>query len=102
MESQKFVRMRSARSEVIGALVLFFFLQTVFSGLLWAQLSTASINGIVKDTSNAVIPGATVVLQSVDTGVRRSAVTNGAGVYVILPRQQNLWVVSGSGSRPSV
>lgn len=84
MESQKFVRMRSARSEVIGALVLFFFLQTVFSGLLWAQLSTASINGIVKDTSNAVIPGATVVLQSVDTGVRRSAVTNGAGVYVIL------------------
>jgi hypothetical protein len=54
-----------------------------FAAIAHAQLATATINGTVKDTTGAVIPAATVVLQDVATGVKRVVTTNGAGVYVI-------------------
>jgi Carboxypeptidase regulatory-like domain len=50
----------------------------------FGQLSTASVNGVVRDPKGAVIPGATVVLRSVDTSVEHRSVTNGSGEYVIL------------------
>jgi len=46
-----------------------------------AQVSTASINGTVKDTAGAVIPDAALLLRNVDTGVDRRVVTNQVGVY---------------------
>jgi hypothetical protein len=49
-----------------------------------AQVSTASVNGIVRDPQGAVVPGATIVLRSVETSVQHPSVTNGAGEYVIL------------------
>ncbi|HLJ13310.1 MAG TPA: carboxypeptidase regulatory-like domain-containing protein [Bryobacteraceae bacterium] len=49
-----------------------------------AQVSTASVNGIVRDSSGGVIPGATLVLRNTDTGVGRNTVSNSAGVYVFL------------------
>ncbi|HEX5483671.1 MAG TPA: TonB-dependent receptor [Terriglobia bacterium] len=57
------------------------------------QESTAAINGTVKDSSGAVIPGASVGLRNVNTGVERTTVTNGAGNYSfvqILPGQYTL------------
>jgi len=54
-----------------------------FAAIAHAQLATATINGTVKDTTGAVIPEATVVLQDVATGVKRVVTTNGVGVYVI-------------------
>lgn len=49
-----------------------------------AQTSTASSNGIVTDPSGASIPGATVTLRNVATGVAQTTKTNNAGQYVIL------------------
>src|SRR5947209_7162865 len=49
-----------------------------------AQVSSASVNGVVRDPQGAVIPGATIVLQSVETSVEHSSVSNSAGNYVIL------------------
>ncbi len=49
-----------------------------------AQLSTASVNGTIRDQKGAVIPGATVVLHNVDTDVARQVVSNGSGAYAIL------------------
>ena len=49
-----------------------------------AQVSTASVNGVVRDPQGAVIPGATIVLHSVETAVEHSSVSNSAGNYVIL------------------
>ena len=46
-----------------------------------AQRSTASIRGTVSDTTQAVLPGATVTATNEETGLVRSAVTNNAGVY---------------------
>ena len=47
-----------------------------------AQEQTGQINGTVKDTSGAVLPGVTVEALSLATGaVASSVVTDGSGVY---------------------
>jgi hypothetical protein len=64
-----------------------------FSPLLRAQISSARINGTITDTSGAVIPGARVVLTSIQTGVKRYTSTNKDGDYSfvdILPGQFTL------------
>src|SRR5438876_3112345 len=50
----------------------------------WAQLSTGSINGTVRDSSGSTIPETKVVLRNIDTAVERTTVTNVAGAYVFL------------------
>ena len=48
-----------------------------------AQVSTASINGTVHDSSGAVMPGAEIVLHNVATGISSTSSTNNSGEYVI-------------------
>src|ERR1700726_1200301 len=45
----------------------------------FAQLSTASLSGAVKDASGAVIANVKVVLKNVATAVEHTTTTNGAG-----------------------
>src|SRR3982751_4206743 len=42
---------------------------------------TATINGIVTDTTDAIIVGARLEVQNLDTGLRREAQTNDAGAF---------------------
>jgi hypothetical protein len=46
-----------------------------------AQLPTATILGVVKDASGAVVPQANVTARSLETGQTRTAVTGGNGAY---------------------
>lgn len=55
-----------------------------FSAAGFAQLSTASLSGTVRDASGAVIANATIVLHGVDTGVDHESTTNSSGDYAIL------------------
>ena len=48
-----------------------------------AQQTTAELNGRVTDTSGAVLPGVTVAATQTATGLVRTAVTDGAGAYLI-------------------
>src|SRR5262245_9282615 len=64
-----------------GALLLFTLCATPPG---WSQLSTASINGAVRDSSGSTIPETKVVLRNAGTGVERTTVTNVAGAYVFL------------------
>jgi len=50
---------------------------------LWAQQLLGGMTGTVTDTSGAVVPGAEVTVRNLDTGLKRTAVTNGAGDYNI-------------------
>ena len=43
--------------------------------------ATGNVTGIVADTTGAVIPRATVVLTDQETGITRSTVSNGDGVF---------------------
>jgi Carboxypeptidase regulatory-like domain len=49
----------------------------ILSSALFAQ--TASIQGIVKDQTDAAVVGAQVVVTNLDTGLRREATSNETG-----------------------
>jgi hypothetical protein len=53
---------------------------TLFAGSAMGQEQRGSIEGVVKDTSGAVLPGVTVSLQSAN-GAKLEAVTDAEGVY---------------------
>jgi len=54
------------------------------AGTAGGQVSTASVNGVVRDQAGAVIPGATIVLHSIETSVEHTSISNNAGAYVLL------------------
>ena len=49
-----------------------------------AQLTSASVNGTVRDPTDATLAGASVILRSVSTGASRTATTNSAGNYTFV------------------
>ncbi len=46
--------------------------------------ATATLNGVVRDSSGAVIPRATVTLHNTDTGTDRESLSNDSGLYVFV------------------
>jgi hypothetical protein len=65
--------MRSARIAMLLAM-------TLFSGTAYGQEQRGSIEGVVKDTSGAVLPGVTVSLTAA-TGAKLETVSDAQGVY---------------------
>jgi hypothetical protein len=53
----------------------------IFAASAFAQSGTTGVSGIVTDQTGAVVPGATVNLTNVATGLTRSTVTNDSGRY---------------------
>jgi hypothetical protein len=68
----------------------------LLAGSASAQVSTASVNGVVRDPKGAVIPGATIVLSAVDTSVQHTSVSNGSGEYVFLNITPGSYTLSAS------
>ncbi len=69
----------------------------VFAAAAFAQSSNGSVRGIVRDQTDAVIPGATLLLVNKATNVTASTTTNGAGFYVfpqVVPGKYSLTVTS--------
>src|SRR3954463_10568192 len=52
-------------------------------GLLLSQINTATLAGIVTDSSGADVPGATVVIENAASQVRRTTQTNAEGAYSV-------------------
>src|SRR6185312_5491541 len=59
-----------------------------------AQINTATIAGTVTDPTGANVPGATVVVENVASGVRRGAQTNSDGVYSVPLLQPGQYTVT--------
>ena len=51
------------------------------SRALYAQVTTATLSGVVQDTSGAIIPNADILLQNVLNGDTRNGKSDGAGVF---------------------
>src|SRR5947208_10760085 len=49
----------------------------------FAQITSATISGTVKDQTQAVLPGVDIVVRNVDTGVTRSVVSDASGNFTI-------------------
>jgi len=72
----------SRRRVVFLCIPLLISILALLSGALQAQLSTASLNGVVRDPQGLVITKASVVLENPDTGATRTTTTNDSGAYV--------------------
>jgi hypothetical protein len=68
----------------------------LLSGTGFAQLSTASLSGAVRDSSGAVVPKSKVVLKNVATAFEHTTITNDAGAYLFLDITPGSYVVSAS------
>jgi len=59
-------------------------LPLLFAGLLWAQSDRATINGVVKDPSGAVVPGVNVAVTNDQSNVQNTTETNNLGLYSVV------------------
>lgn len=71
-----FASERYPKSLVILALLLF-----IAAFPVWGQIDRGTIQGLVKDPSGAVIPGAKVQIIRIDTNSTIELTTNGEGLY---------------------
>ncbi|HWA95335.1 MAG TPA: carboxypeptidase regulatory-like domain-containing protein [Terracidiphilus sp.] len=62
----------------------------------FAQAGRGGINGLITDTSGAVIPGAKVTAQGHDTGVNVSTVSSSAGLYSFVSLAPGTYEVTAS------
>ena len=53
----------------------------LWGGTVFAQVTTGTILGTISDSTGAVIPGATITMRNVGTGITRTANTDAAGRY---------------------
>ena len=60
----------------------------------FGQFDTAEVLGTIRDNSDAVIPGATVTLLNVDTGIQATAVSDENGNYIFTPVKVGKYSVS--------
>ena len=59
---------------------------------LWAQES--SIEGVVKDQSGALVPGAEVTVLNQETGISRTVISNQVGLYAVPLLKEGRYQVS--------
>lgn len=76
---------------------------SLLAGPAWAQV-TASMGGVVRDTSGAVVPDATVTVRNVESGLVRTAVTDPNGNFTVpaLPVGQYEVSVEKSGFKQAI
>ena len=72
---------RTARYRIRILLTLTMVAGAASSG--FAQITSASLSGTVKDQTGAVLPGVDVGVKNLETGEARSAVTDASGLYTV-------------------
>src|SRR3989441_2417365 len=65
----------------VSAIVVFIALGTTC--LVFGQTSTATIVGVVRDTSGALVPGVSITVKHVDSGLTRTVMTGENGGYTV-------------------
>src|ERR1035438_2649070 len=60
----------------------------------FSQTSAGRITGVIRDTSGAVIPNATVSARNSETGIVTPAASNGEGLYVLYPLPPGPYAIS--------
>jgi hypothetical protein len=63
-----------------------------------SQASSGQINGVVTDSTGAVVPNATIKLVNKNTGTEKNTVSNSSGVYQFILLQPGNYTVTASGS----
>ncbi len=80
MKSLERSKLRTQKNLLFAWLTMALFLFT--ANWSFAQLSTASVHGVVTDPQGSVVPNAAIDLRNVDTSVDHTTVSNKVGAYV--------------------
>jgi hypothetical protein len=83
---------------------LFFSLFFLAAGGTWAQINTGEISGVVRDSSGAILPGATVTATHPASGVVVERVTDAEGRFFLPALRIGVWNVEArlAGLAPQV
>ena len=82
-------------NRIDGCMLAGFLVLSLASTTAWAQVETAQISGIIKDSSGAVLPGVTVEASSPALIEKvRSAVSDGQGHYSIIELRPGAYTVT--------
>ena len=84
---------------LFGASAILLMVWCCLTPAIRAQTVEGQINGTVTDNSGSVVPGASIVLKSLDTGAERTTVSAGSGVYFLssVPPGRYSLTVSATG-----
>ncbi len=82
-----------------GRLSVTLILPLMMTGALWAQRQTASVSGLITDSSDAPVPGARIVVKNLATGLERRVASNDTGYFAVtaLPAGQYSLTASREG-----
>ena len=83
----------SLNTRLCRTLIALIAMALLVPGVARAQFDTATVLGTVKDSSGAVVPGATVTLKNTATGITANAVTGADGSYQFLTVRIGTYVV---------
>jgi len=78
------------------SLAMFMLLFQAFPAYVGAQTTNGTILGAVHDASGAGIPGVNVVVKNTETGIARTATTDGDGAYEVLSLPPGAYQVEAS------
>src|SRR5687767_14701672 len=74
--------MREVSSKIIFALAIFVMCLGL-NIIVPAQTVTGTIKGNVVDTAEAIVPGVSIEIVNIETGLKRNIVTNDDGYYQV-------------------
>ena len=74
------------------------FLFLLGASVAFAQLPIGTISGMVRDSSGAAIPGATVEVMNRETGLTRTTQTSGNGRYALLALPAGVYEVKAEAA----
>src|SRR5438093_11785445 len=83
--------MIQSRVFVVVCSLLFF-----ISGTAYSQAPTATISGIVRDQTGAVLPGVSIQVVNRETGSVRMAMTDEAGRYRVPALEAGTYAIEGT------
>ena len=63
----------------------------VYCAVVWAQFQLGSVSGLVRDQSQAPVPGAVVEARSASTNVVSRVVTDASGQFTFVSRRVGPW-----------
>ncbi|HEY3839658.1 MAG TPA: carboxypeptidase regulatory-like domain-containing protein, partial [Bryobacteraceae bacterium] len=61
------------------------FLTSILAGCAWSQVDTGTIVGVVKDSSGALVAGASITIRNLGAGTEHKVPTNATGEYISGP-----------------
>lgn len=97
LEDSRLFSHRGVRSVLVALGALFAFC-VLLSPPVFAQGAAGTVSGEVRDTSGAMVPGASVTIINTATGVITTTNTGNAGLYAFPYVQPGVYVVSASAS----